>query len=130
MMKYKLILTVLLICFIIAYGEFNNIKNTKTNQTSISVEDLKIKIEKYKAINIIDVRNEAEYYGNIGNIDGSKLIPLKSMVNSISELKKLDDEIYLVCLSGKRSSIAAQILRENGIEALNVKGGMLAWNKI
>ena len=41
-----------------------------------------------------------------------------------------EGNIYIVCLSGKRSAMAAQILRSNGMDAVNVKGGMLAWNSL
>ena len=64
----------------------------------------------------------------MGHIEGSLLIPLQKITNSITELKKINDTIYVVCLSGKRSAMAAKILRSNGMDAVNVKGGMMAWN--
>ena len=39
-------------------------------------------------------------------------------------------ELYVVCLSGVRSASAVSIFKKNGINAQNVKGGMMAWNKL
>ena len=48
----------------------------------------------------------------------------------MEKLKNIEDTIYVVCLSGKRSAIASKILRSNGINALNLSGGMLMWNTL
>ena len=71
-----------------------------------------------------------EYYGNRGHISGSKLVPLQTIASSMKKLKNIEDTIYVVCLSGKRSAIASKILRSNGINALNLSGGMLMWNTL
>ena len=86
--------------------------------------------ERGEELKVIDVRSEKEYFGDIGHIEGSELLPLQKIASSINSLKELNQEIYVVCLSGKRSSIAAKILRDNGIKALNIKGGMMAWNQL
>jgi rhodanese-related sulfurtransferase len=35
--------------------------------------------------------------------------------------------VIVVCRSGARASTAAQTLRDAGIEAVNLRGGMRAW---
>jgi len=107
-----------------------NKSNNTQLKTSISVIDFKNKVDNNEILNIIDVRSEGEYLGPIGNIPNSKLVPLPSIANFLNDLKNLDGEVYVVCLSGKRSSIAAKLLRANNINALNIEGGMLAWNKL
>jgi len=107
-----------------------NKSNNTQLKTSISIIDFKNKVDNNEILNIIDVRSESEYLGPVGNIPNSQLVPLPSIANFLNDLKNLDGEVYVVCLSGKRSSIAAKLLRANNINALNIEGGMLAWNKL
>tara|TARA_B100001741_G_C16458167_1_gene553823 strand:+ start:590 stop:976 length:387 start_codon:yes stop_codon:yes gene_type:complete len=107
-----------------------NKSNNTQLKTSISVIDFKNKVDNNEILNIIDVRSESEYLGPVGNIPNSQLVPLPSIANFLNDLKNLDGEVYVVCLSGKRSSIAAKLLRANNINALNIEGGMLAWNQL
>ncbi len=75
---------------------------------------------------IIDVREPYEYA--IGNIPGSKLVPLGIIPEKLSEFDSAN-EIVLHCKSGKRSSEALQILKQAGFKKLkNLKGGILAWS--
>lgn len=104
--------------------------NKNKNSTTITAQELKELYDKDNNIKIIDVRSEKEFYGNIGHIQGSDLIPLQTIAKAIKDLKQVDGDVYVVCLSGKRSGIAARVLRSNGINALNLEGGMLAWNKL
>ena len=114
----------------IACSSSNDSKKIKSVQESIEPAEIKTKINNGESIVIIDVRSEKEYNGNIWHIQGSQLIPINLIANNLDKLKAMNEEIYVVCLSGKRSAVAANILRNNGINALNIKGGMLAWNKI
>lgn len=77
----------------------------------------------YKDLNkgglIVDVREVSEYRMN--HIPKSKNIPL----SKISTYKS-DKPVYVICASGARSKRAVKILRSNGIEAYNIRGGMLS----
>ena len=126
-MKSLIVLIIIILSSIII--SCNKSNNTQL-KTSISVIDFKNKVDNNEILNIIDVRSEGEYLGPIGNIPNSQLVPLPSIANFLNDLKNLDGEVYVVCLSGKRSSIAAKLLRANNINALNIEGGMLAWNKL
>lgn len=66
---------------------------------------------------ILDVRTQKEW--DAGHIDGAKHIPLQEFLAKISEVKKWKKPVITCCLSGARSSQAATILRENGIEVIN-----------
>ena len=104
---------------------------TGSNVNNVSVEQLRLRLSSDKNIALIDVRTQSEYYGKIGHIDGSKLIPLGNLNDSISTVKwEAYDEIYTICLSGGRSAQAVNILKKNGIKATNVRGGMVAWNML
>ena len=127
-MKYILIIIIISIFVISCNNSKRN--DALASKTTITAEELKNKIDNDEILKIIDVRSESEFYGDVGHIEGSELIPLQTIAKSIKSLKSQHDEIFVVCLSGKRSAVAAKILRSNGIKALNVKGGMLAWNKL
>ena len=76
---------------------------------------------------IVDVRTKGEYGG--GNIKGSVNIPLDTLENNLSKLKK-DKVIITCCASGMRSASAKSILNSNGYEAYNGGGWMSLQNKI
>ena len=80
---------------------------------------------------IIDVREEAEFSGELGHIAGSRLVPMATIPNALEELESIKDkEIILVCRSGARSTTSAAILKGLGFhDVKNMKGGMLQWNK-
>ena len=130
MKNILLLIMIFLVLFIIACNESKRNINTKKHQTFILAKDLKLKMENNEMLHIIDVRSKGEYYGNRGHIPGSKLIPLQTIVSSMEKLKNIEDTIYVVCLSGKRSAIASKMLRSNGINALNLSRGMLMWNTL
>ena len=70
---------------------------------------------------------------DIKSINGSTLIPLDQLTNEL-EIKRIKQlsiakQIYIHCKSGKRSKKAIILLKEFGINATNVDGGMDAWLK-
>lgn len=69
---------------------------------------------------IIDVRSKGEYAG--GHIKGSKNIPVDSLENHISKLKK-DKVIITCCASGMRSGVAKTMLQNNGFKQVYNGGG-------
>lgn len=69
---------------------------------------------------IIDVRTPMEYKN--GHINGAKNIPL----NKIDSFET-NKQVYVICQSGMRSKRASKILSKKGIDVVNVKGGMSAW---
>ncbi|AHF15215.1 rhodanese-like domain-containing protein [Niabella soli] len=94
---------------------------------TITVEELKKRIDSGEKINLIDVREPAEYEEyNIG----AKLIPLGQIQHmEVEELEPLkDEELIIHCRSGKRSAMACQLLESMGFKnTVNVEGGVLAW---
>lgn len=74
---------------------------------------------------ILDVREEAEFA--FGHIEGAKSIPMDELSARMDELNK-EQEIYVICRTGKRSDLAAQKLASNGFtKVYNVLPGMTAW---
>jgi rhodanese-related sulfurtransferase len=73
---------------------------------------------------IIDVRTIGEYQG--GHIRGSRNIPLDTIKGKLTEIKKLQKPVIMVCRSGARSGVAKSILEANGLVVYN--GG--AWDSL
>lgn len=78
---------------------------------------------------LLDVREEHEFKGELGHIEGSVLIPLRELAARATELAASKDaEIVAICRAGVRSATAVAILTGLGFEHVyNMKGGMLDW---
>lgn len=75
---------------------------------------------------ILDVREEAEFV--FGHIAGAKSIPMGELESRMNELIK-DQEIYVLCRTGKRSDLAAKKLESNGFtNVYNVLPGLMSWS--
>ena len=96
---------------------------------TITVEELKTRLDSVEKLHVIDVREPHEYEEyNIGG----KLIPLGQIqtmqVDEIENLK--EEELIIHCRSGKRSAMACQILETMGFtNTKNLEGGMLDWQE-
>ena len=79
---------------------------------------------------LLDVREAAEYGGELGHIPGSVLIPLKELADRAPELDAhRGRQIVVVCRSGVRSTTAAAMLCGLGYDQVyNLKDGMVEWN--
>ncbi|MGV6861972.1 MAG: rhodanese-like domain-containing protein [Putridiphycobacter sp.] len=66
---------------------------------------------------IIDVRTPQEF--KMGNVPGSKNIPLNTISSKANNIKKLNKPIILCCASGNRSGQATSILKAKGVEVIN-----------
>ncbi|MBC8032793.1 MAG: rhodanese-like domain-containing protein [Chitinophagaceae bacterium] len=96
---------------------------------TITVEQLKARLDAGEKLNIIDVREPEEYAEyNIG----AKLVPLgRIQAMDIDELQDFrDQELIIHCRSGKRSMTACMLLESMGFtNTVNVEGGALAWKE-
>ena len=60
-------------------------------------------------VQILDVREEDEFIGPLGHIEGAVLIPLGQLAERVEELKR-DQPVVAVCRAGSRSAQATAIL--------------------
>jgi len=76
---------------------------------------------------ILDVRTPNEYYS--GHIAGATLIPLQELSQRLSEIQQYKDKkILIYCHSGNRSTVASEILIENGFKKVyNLSTGITGW---
>lgn len=93
---------------------------------TISVADLKARIDAGEELLLLDVRTPEEYTQD-GHIAGSTLIPLPELAQQMGSLQK-DQPIACICRSGNRSLTACEQLAQAGFTNLvNIDGGMRAW---
>jgi hydroxyacylglutathione hydrolase len=78
---------------------------------------------------VLDVRSQEEFETG-GRIDGAHQIQLTQLPGALDQVPT-DRTIYIFCGSGRRSMIAASILRRAGWTELRVVlGGMAGWNSV
>jgi rhodanese-related sulfurtransferase len=90
----------------------------------ITANEVQQLIDQGKKLNFIDVREVDEVQA--GHIPGAMHIPLGLLEFRLHELNK-NEKYIMVCRSGARSGRATQLLEDNGFDASNMAGGMLAW---
>jgi rhodanese-related sulfurtransferase len=76
-------------------------------------------------IALIDVREPDEYQG--GHVPGAVHIQLGTVPERLHEVPETTGPVYVICARGGRSMTAATFYRSQGIEAINVAGGTIAW---
>lgn len=77
---------------------------------------------------IVDVRTPQEY--EQGHIKDSILIPINELTSRYEEIPK-DVPVLLYCLTGARSTTAAEFLAERGYNKLyNLKAGIQTWGEV
>lgn len=78
-------------------------------------------------IQIIDVREPAEFADDLGHIKGARLIPLSGLSGRLDEIDRAQP-VVTVCRSGARSAQAVVLLQKAGFaDVANLAGGMLRW---
>jgi adenylyltransferase/sulfurtransferase len=93
---------------------------------SINVDQLAARLAAGETPFILDVRQPEEEAE--GTIPGARLVPLATLPERLDELPR-DREILVHCKAGGRSSRAVAFLHQAGFpQAVNVAGGINAWN--
>lgn len=120
---YNNILSLFTAILLIGCSNGQNVSE-KTNLTAIEFSD---KIKELKNPQLIDVRTSGEFEGghleNAINIDWNS----NDFITQISSLDK-SKPVMVYCLSGGRSSSAANEMRKKGFEQVyEMKGGIMQW---
>ncbi|MCM2578418.1 rhodanese-like domain-containing protein [Streptomyces meridianus] len=77
---------------------------------------------------LLDVREDDEW--GAGHAEGAVHIPMGRITERFGEVTEAADgrTVHVVCRAGGRSAQVAQYLIAQGVDAVNVGGGMLAWD--
>lgn len=73
---------------------------------------------------VLDVREAVEWHH--GHIEGAQHIPLGDVPARLGEVPT-ERQVLVVCKMGGRSAQATGYLVQNGVDAVNLDGGMLEW---
>ncbi|NYG54280.1 rhodanese-like domain-containing protein [Nocardioides perillae] len=73
---------------------------------------------------VLDVREPVEWQH--GHVEGALHVPLGELVQRLDEVPT-DRQVLVVCRVGGRSAQATAWLQQQGVEAVNLDGGMLEW---
>lgn len=124
---------------LIDYQQFCGVTQAKEEEAKRQKEMQEITVQELKQLLdgdardfvLLDVRNPNEY--EIAKIPGSVLIPLSEIENGqgVEKVKQVLNGSRLIahCKFGSRSAKALGILKDAGIDGINVKGGISAWSK-
>ena len=82
-------------------------------------------------IQLIDVRRPEEFVGELGHVEGARLVTLgPELMRFLSEGER-DQEIVFICRSGGRSAQATALSHDAGYsKTVNMAGGMIRWNEL
>lgn len=101
--------------------------DTPTGPATLDAAALRQLLESGDAPRLIDVRTPGEF--QTAHIPGSYNVPLDLLREHRAELRAhLDEQVVLICRSGRRAATAEQALASAGLPNLRVlSGGMTAW---
>ena len=88
----------------------------------VSIDDLAREIQ--NGSYVLDVREDDEWAE--GHVPTAHHIPLGQLESRIDEVED-GARVFVICRSGARSLRGADILFNNGIDAVSVAGGTLGW---
>ena len=90
--------------------------------SEVTVDELEAALQ--SGAPLIDVREIHEY--EAGHVPGALLVPLATVPSALAQFPS-DRRSNVICRSGVRSYRACEFLVGQGLDAVNVAGGTLAW---
>jgi rhodanese-related sulfurtransferase len=97
-----------------------------TKEGAVSIAAVEVPVDRTDAEVLLDVREADEW--DLGHAPGAVHIPMEDVPARLDEID-IDAEIYVVCRQGGRSAVVVEYLQSIGYEAVNVRDGMVAWQK-
>ena len=130
-MKYLPVIYVIAVLIVGACNQ-KKIEQTPVKEfPNITVADVQKKIKVKNNILLLDVRTVTEFDGPLSHIAGAVLLPIQELEQRVDELNEhKEKEIIVICRSGNRSQTGTRILISHGFNAVNMLGGMEAWNAV
>ena len=100
----------------------------KTGLPSVRVADVPVDrlFNERDQFVVMDVREPYEWRSGI--IPGAVTVPMGTVPDHLGKLSR-DRHYAVVCAHGNRSQAVASFLAEQGYDAVNVAGGMMAWHQ-
>jgi rhodanese-related sulfurtransferase len=76
---------------------------------------------------LVDVRETGEW--RAGHPPKARHVPLTTINRQLDAFARLGKPVAFICRSGHRSGAACRAAQSQGIDALNVRGGVQAWQR-
>jgi rhodanese-related sulfurtransferase len=77
-----------------------------------------------EGLTVLDVREPIEWQH--GRIDGALHVPMAQVPARVAEIPA-EGQVLVVCKVGGRSAHVTAFLQEQGIDAVNLAGGLVEW---
>lgn len=99
---------------------------TSNNYKTVEPEEFS-KVVSSSGVNVLDVRTKDEY--DSGHIKGAKNLDVTSpdFIKEAEEMLPKDVPLAVYCRTGKKSTMASNMLSEDGYNIINLDGGITAW---
>ncbi len=91
----------------------------------IEPQQVQTMIEKGEKFLLLDCREDWEY--QTARIETAVLIPMRQIPQKLGEIPK-DQPVVVYCHAGMRSLNAASWLKQHGVNALSMSGGIDRWS--
>lgn len=101
-----------------------NSDKKKNGAAPVKVKELKERISTHSGIRLVDIREIEEV--KTGMLPGAIHIPIKEIPHKIQEFEE-GIEYVLYCSAGYRSPYVCDFLRDHGVNAFHLEGGMMAF---
>jgi rhodanese-related sulfurtransferase len=92
----------------------------------ISPREVKQRLDAGEKLRLLDVREPIEFQQ--AHIEGSELIPMRSVPQSLASLENEEAPLIVFCHHGGRSMQVVGWLRQQGVECTNMAGGIDRWS--
>jgi rhodanese-related sulfurtransferase len=92
------------------------------NVPSVTVDQLPVPLP--DDLTVIDVRETVEWQH--GHLEGSRLLPMSELGQRLDEIPT-DQKLLVVCKVGGRSARVVEYLVQQGVDAVNLDGGLVEW---
>ena len=97
-----------------------------TDDIQILPQEVKQRLDSGAKLLLVDIRQEWEH--KTCRIEGATLVPMETMASNLP-LFEAAEEIVLYCHHGVRSLNAVVWLRQQGIAARSMSGGIARWSE-
>src|SRR5688572_23787477 len=77
-------------------------------------------------LTLLDVREDWEL--GVARVPNIVHIPMGQVADRLNEIER-EKTVVVLCRSGRRSLEVARFLQQNGFDAVNLAGGILAWSR-
>ena len=92
----------------------------------ITPAEIAARRERGEAFTLLDVREAWEL--DVASVPDVLHIPMGEVQDRVAEIDR-GRQVVVMCRSGRRSLEVAKYLQQNGFDAVNLAGGILAWSR-